>query len=159
MQTEKTVEQLQADLEKMRKALKNPNMNSGLLASMKKRIAGVEAELKAKGVEVKAAAPAAKKEAPTKKAAPVKKEVSKPAKKTTPEKRESKDDSVRSKKELMENSRVKSVLAKDYVRHRVHFELSKVGLSKKEISVVTGATTSNIGRDLLFYKKGKLKAD
>lgn len=44
-------------------------------------------------------------------------------------------------------------------RHRKHWELHKLGVSKEEIAKLTGSTTSNIGRDILFYKKGKLKED
>lgn len=58
--------------------------------------------------------------------------------------------------ELKSSPKVAKVLASEFKRHRTHYELSKVGLSKLEISAITGATHSNIGRDLLFYKNGKL---
>lgn len=55
------------------------------------------------------------------------------------------------------NKDANKVLEMEIPRHQKHYRLFKMGIDLDEISALTGATRSNIGRDILQYKKGILK--
>lgn len=55
------------------------------------------------------------------------------------------------------NKEINKILDMEVARHQKHYRLFKLGIPLDEIVELTGATRSNIGRDILQYKKGVLK--